>query len=117
MADLTAAREEADDVDPLDVLLQVAWNLPARTRAERARHVRETHSTEIAALSATAQQVLGTLLDRYTAHGIDDITSDEVLSAPPIRTVGSPVEIAKEFGGAGGWHRQLDQLQEWLYSA
>jgi hypothetical protein len=34
-----------------------------------------------------------------------------VLSVPLIRSVGSPVEIAKEFGGTPGWHNQLDQLQ------
>lgn len=117
LADLPADRATHADVDPLDVLLQVAWNVPARTRAERARRVRETHATEIAELSATAQQVLNTLLDRYAVHGIGDVTSTEVLSVPPIRSVGSPVEIAKEFGGTRGWHQQLDQLQAWLYSA
>lgn len=117
LADLPSDRAAPTDVDPLDVLLQVAWNVPTRTRAERARRVREAHAAEIGVLSAVAQQVLGTLLDRYAAHGIGDITSDEVLSVPPIRNVGSPVEIAKEFGGAHGWHDQLDRLQAWLYSA
>jgi type I restriction enzyme, R subunit len=117
LSDLAGDRTATVDVDPLDVLLQVAWNVPTRTRAERARHVRETHAAEIAALSATAQQVLGALLDRYTAHGIDDITSGQVLSVPPMRRLGSPVEIAREFGGSRGWHDQLDRLQAWLYSA
>jgi type I restriction enzyme R subunit len=117
LADLPSDHAASSDVDPLDVLLQVAWNVPARTRAERARRVREAHAAEIGELSAVAQQVLGTLLERYAAHGIGDVTSDEVLSVPPIRGVGSPVEIAKEFGGASGWHDQLDRLQGWLYSA
>jgi type I restriction enzyme, R subunit len=111
LTELTADPAASTDVDPLDLLIQVAWNVPTRTRAERARRVREEHAAEITALSATAQQVLGTLLDRYAAHGIDDITSGEVLSVPLIRSVGSPVEIAKEFGGTPGWHNQLDQLQ------
>ena len=117
LVDLADAGATSAEVDPLDLLLQVAWNVPTRTRAERARRVRELHATEIGALSATAQEVLGVLLDRYAAHGIDDITSGDVLSVPLIRKAGSPVEIAREFGGAGGWHAQLDRLQDWLYSA
>jgi type I restriction enzyme R subunit len=95
----------------------VAWNAPARTRAERARRVREAHATEIAAQSATAQEVLGVLLDRYAARGIDDITSSEVLSVPPLPSIGSPVEIARQFGGTREWHDQVDRLQAWIYSA
>lgn len=117
LEDLTTDRAVADDIDPLDVLLQLAWNVPTRTRAERARSVREAHSDEIATLTAKAQRVLDTLIDRYAEHGIDDITSAEVLSVPPIRSVGSPVEIAREFGGTAGWHDQLDRLQDWLYTA
>jgi len=116
LAELSAGRTPAD-TDPLDVLLQVAWNLPARTRSERARRVREAHAEEIAGLSAVAQQVLTTLLDRYTVHGIDDVTSNDVFSVPPLRSVGSPTEIARAFGGASAWHDQLDRLQDWLYSA
>lgn len=116
LAELSSGRTPAD-TDPLDVLLQVAWNVPARTRAERARRVREAHADEIAGLSTIAQQVLAALLDRYAAHGIDDVTSGEVLHVPPLRSVGLPVEIAREFGGPRGWHEQLDQLQSWLYSA
>ena len=116
LAELSAGRTPTES-DPLDVLLQVAWNLPARTRSERARRVREAHGAEIAALSATAQQVLTALLDRYALHGIDDITSTEVLHLPPLRSVGSPVQIAREFGGVDGWHDQLDRLQDWLYSS
>ena len=116
LAELSSGRTPAD-TDPLDVLLQVAWNVPARTRAERAGRVREAHADEIAGLSTIAQQVLAALLDRYAVHGFDDVTSGEVLHVPSLRRVGSPVEIAREFGGADGWHDQLDRLQGWLYSA
>ena len=61
--------------------------------------------------------MLTALLARYAAHGVDDVTSGEVLSVLPLRSVGSPVEIAREFGGARGWHDQLDRLQGWLHSA
>ena len=105
------------DYDILDVLLQIAYNQPAQTRAERVRNVRARHATDIEALSEKAQQVLDTLLAQYAEHGIADITSPEALSVAPLRELGSPVQIAKEFGGARGWHQQIADLQEWLYSA
>lgn len=103
--------------DPLDILLQLVWNVPAQTRSERARRARAAHANEIARLSAKAQDVLNALLDRYSAHGVDEITSGEVLMVEPLRSLGSPLDIATEFGGAEGWHNQVEQIQRWLYSA
>ena len=103
--------------DPLDVLLQLAWNQQPLTRAERVRNVKARHSVEIAALSATAQRILGVLLDQYAEHGIGDLTSPEALSVGSLQALGGPVQLAREFGGPVGWHDQLARLQEWLYSA
>jgi type I restriction enzyme R subunit len=111
---------EPDDLqrcDPLDVLVQLAWNVAPRTRSERTRRVREVHAAELEQLSETARAVLSALLDRYTEHGIEDITSAEVLRVEPLRSLGSGVEIAREFGGVTAYHHQVDELQRWLYSA
>jgi type I restriction enzyme R subunit len=116
LADLDQ-NENASGRDVLDVLIQLAWNQPAPTRAERARRVRIEHREDIARGSVLAQNVLGCLLDRYANYGVDDITSGAVLQVEPFTAMGSPIAIAREFGGADGWHAQLDELQRWLYSA
>ena len=58
-----------EDVDPFDVLVQLAWNLPARTRAERVRGARNAHYADLEDRSATARAVIEGLLDRYAALG------------------------------------------------
>lgn len=103
--------------DPLDVLVQLAWNVVPRTRVERARHARDAHHAEMQQLTEKARAVLSALLDRYSRHGIDDMTSSEVLRVEPLRSLGTGVEIAREFGGADDYHRHVDELQRWLYSA
>jgi len=116
LAELVAPDQVAS-CDPLDVLIQLAWNVKPRTRAERVRQAREEHHSDLEQLSERARAVLAGLLDRYAAHGIEDMTSIEVLHVEPLRSLGSSVEIAREFGGAAQYHRQVDQLQRWLYSA
>lgn len=108
--------DRADDVDLLDVLLQLAWNVAPRTRAERARQARADHRTELEARSATAREVLSALLDRYAESGIDDVTSPEAVRVPPLSALGSPRDLARALG-EGGLHSAVDEIQRWLYSS
>lgn len=108
--------DHAADVDPLDTLVQVAWNVVPPTRAERVRRVRERHHDELEARSAVARQVLDALLDRYVEHGVDDIASAEVLALPPLSALGTPLQIARELGGVERYRGQVAELQRWLYA-
>ncbi len=59
-----------EDVDPFDILVQLAWNLPARTRVERVRGARTAHYADLEDRpSITARAVIEGLLGRYAAHG------------------------------------------------
>ncbi len=111
--------EEAglQDADPLDALLSLAWNLPVRTRAERVRRVRERHAGEMERLSERARGVLEGLLQRYETHGVRDLESGEVFRLPPLRELGTPIELARAWGGPDELSQQLDRVQGWLYSA
>jgi len=117
--DMSELAEQAgmSKADPLDVLVALAWDVAAPTRAERSRRAREAHHEELAERSDLAKAVLGALLDRYEENGIEDVTSGEALRLPPIDHLGSPVEIAAAFGGPAAFHAQVDELQRWLYSA
>lgn len=103
------------DVDPLDALVQVAWNQPARTRAERARRAREAHHSELESRSQAARAVLTALLDSYADHGVDEITSREVFQIPPISDLGTPRQITDALGD-GDLASLVDEVQEWIYS-
>ena len=116
VADLVESAGLADS-DPLDVLQQLAWNRPARTRAERVRRVCEQHAAELAEQTAQARAVLEGLLARYEEFGVADLETSEVFRLTPIGELGTPVELARFFGGGDGLRAQLDRVQEWLYSA
>lgn len=105
------------DSDPLDALLQVAWNRPARTRSERVRQVREQRTAELAAQTAEARAVLEGLLARYEEFGVADLETTEVFRLAPLGELGSPVDLARVFGGGEALRAQLDRVQAWLYAA
>lgn len=105
------------DIDPLDALHYLAWNLPTRTRAERARRVREAHVSELSALEARARSILEGLLQRYETHGIGDLETPEVFKLYPLSRLGSVAELARAAGGADLLRGQLEVVQDWLYSA
>lgn len=104
-------------VDSVDYLLRLAWGVPQLTRAERARNARQRHADDIEKLSGLAQQVVDALLDTYGIRGIDEIASTSVVNVEPLSGYGSPVEIARSFGGSGKWHEMRRTVQEWLYGA
>lgn len=106
----------AEGTDPLDILMHVAWNAPMRTRAERARGVREQHAIEIEAMSDQARRIFEGLLQRYELYGVEELETLEVLRQEPLRSIGSPVELARAVGGRAGLVGQLSRAQEWLYA-
>lgn len=105
------------ETDPFDVLAHLAWDLPQRTRAERARLVRVDHQSDIEQLVPHAREVIDALLLRYEQQGIDEMADPYVVELPPISALGSPSEIAALFGGPDEWRRAVGDVQRWLYSA
>ncbi|MDP2448722.1 MAG: DEAD/DEAH box helicase family protein [Polaromonas sp.] len=101
-------------LDPFDLLLHVAWNMPALTRRERARRVQKRNV--FTQYGPTARKVLEALLDKYADEGIAAVESDEVLRVQPLNTLGSPVELVKSFGGRAQYLAALQVLERELYS-
>ena len=50
-------------------------------------------------------------------EGIRDIESLDILSNDPFRRFGSPMKIAKLFGGRDGYLRVIRELQKEIYAA
>ena len=105
------------DLDPLDLLVHVAWNGEAITRRERARRFRSEQNRFLAAFASEARAILDELLEKYAEHGISQLDDLRVLEVPPLDRHGSPVEIAERFGGAGELRGAIAALEELLYTA
>ena len=101
-------------LDPFDLLLHVAWNMPALTRRERARRVKKRNV--FTQYGPVARKVLDALLDKYADEGITAMESDDVLRVQPLTTLGSPVELIKSFGGRPQYLAALQTLERELYA-
>ncbi len=102
-------------LDPFDLLLHVAWNMPALTRRERARRVQKRNV--FTQYGPIARKVLEALLDKYADEGIAAMESDEVLRVQPLNALGSPVELVKSFGGRPQYLAALQALEREIYTA
>ena len=92
-----------------------AYDKAPLTKAERANNVRKRGY--LYKYSGLAQEVLSALLDKYMNEGIQDIENLEILSNDPFRKFGTPMKIAKLFGGKNGYIQAIRDLQKEIYAA
>lgn len=114
---LEALREISgnQDIDDFDLICHIAYDKAPLTKAERANNVRKRGY--LYKYSGLAQEVLSALLDKYMNEGIRDIESLEILSNDPFRKFGTPIKIAKLFGGKSGYLQAVHELQTEIYVA
>jgi len=105
------------DADPFDLLVYVAFNAPLRSRRERAEAVRREHKDFFDTYVPQARQVLDYLLDKYTDHGVAQLTDLRILELTDVPVRGTVMEIAELFGGVDRLKEATRQLQEMLYAA
>jgi type I restriction enzyme R subunit len=115
--DEAAKRLDLEELDPLDLLVHVAWNRPAVTRRDRSRRVRADERAFLDTFSPAAREVLSELLDKYASFGIAELDDLRVLETPPINQHGNVLEIAELFGGTGSLHSAVEELKTLLYAA
>jgi type I restriction enzyme R subunit len=104
------------DADPFDLLCQVAYSAPIRTRRERAEKLRKDQQTFFAKYPAKARQVLDDILDKYVDYGTAQFAIPEILKVPPISDRGSVMDISQMFGGALQLRSAVNELQTLLYT-
>ena len=114
---LEALREASGnkDIDDFDLICHIAYDKAPLTKAERANNVRKRGY--LYKYSGLAQDVLSALLDKYMNEGIQDIENIEILSNDPFRQFGTPMKIAKLFGGKAGYKKAVKELQDEIYVA
>ncbi|UPL50217.1 EcoAI/FtnUII family type I restriction enzme subunit R [Hymenobacter sublimis] len=101
------------DVDLFDLLCHVAFDQPPLTRRERANNVRKRNY--FTKYGAQARSVLEALTDKYADHGLDELDSLDLLSAPPFTGIGSRLEIVQQFGGKPQYLKAVQELETELY--
>lgn len=114
---LDAVREETGktDIDDFDLICHLAYDKAPLTRLERANSVRKREY--LYRYAELAQKVLGTLLDKYADEGIKDIEDTKVLQLKEFAEYGSPMKIAKAFGGKEGYQQAVRELENEIFSA
>lgn len=111
-----AARLKFENADPLDVLLNLAFDTPIRTRSERLASFTTAQQKFLQGFAPEARKILDLVLTKYSEHGPSDL-DPEVLSVPPLSDLGSVTELAQRFGDAGRFRDVLDEVSRRLYEA
>jgi len=107
------ADEVGKDLDPFDIICHVAFDQPALTRRERADNVRKRNV--FAKYGAQARAVLEALLQKYQDQGVLDLSDPRILQIPPLDTMGTAVQLIKEFGTRADFIFAVNELQSALY--
>jgi len=121
--ELQSRAVEADDLmaelghpeaDPLDLLINAAWELPLVSRAERALRVQREHQQFLESFGPKARVVLDALLDKFTEHGAEELSA-RALRVPPFTKMGNVIELGSLFGGRDALHEAIDDLGRRLF--
>ena len=101
------------DLDLFDVICYVAFDQPPLTRRERADNVRK--KDVFTKYGAQARAVLEGLLQKYQDEGVVQLDDPRILQIGPFATMGTPVQLIKQFGGREGFEHAVHELQSALY--
>ena len=107
------ADEVGKDLDPFDLICHVVFDHPALTRRERADNVRKRDV--FTKYGPQARAVLEALLQKYQDQGVIDLGDPRILQIPPLDTMGTPMQLIKEFGTRADFMFAVNELQSALY--
>lgn len=105
------------NVDPLDILLHVAFGQRKLTRSERVERLYREHLVFFSRYKPEAHEILDTILTKYIVGEAQDVSDTELLRVPPLSERGTFIELSQEFGGGANVRSALKELQGLLYSA
>ncbi len=106
--------EEVDkDLDPFDLICHVAFDRPPLTRRERAENVRKRDV--FTKYGPQARAVLEALLQKYQDIGAFDLDDPNILRNRPFDSMGTVVQLIRQFGTRADFERAVHELQAELY--
>lgn len=104
------------DADPFDLLCNIAFNAPIRTRRERASRLQKEDGEFWSEYPPEARQILEELLDKYVEFGATQFVLPDVLEIPPVSYHGSLMDIVALFGNESILKGAVDDLQTRIYA-
>jgi type I restriction enzyme R subunit len=104
------------EADPFDILCNIAFNAPIRSRRERAERIKKEEKDFFERFRPEAREILSEVLDKYIEFGTTQLNDINVLKVPPISKFGNVLEISTYFGGVTELRSSLDEMQNLLYA-
>ncbi|MFC0389658.1 EcoAI/FtnUII family type I restriction enzme subunit R [Muricoccus vinaceus] len=109
----TIAEEIGKGLDPFDLICHIAFDRPALTRRERAENVRKRDV--FTKYGTQARAVLDALLAKYSDEGITNLDDPQVLQITPFNSMGTPLQLIRQFGSRADFQNAVNQMQSALY--
>lgn len=106
----------AEEADPYDLLLHLAYGQPLRHREDRVLALRNKHQALLEKYGPAAREVLEALLEKYQALGMEALEDPQTLSTPPLDRFGGPAGIVRRFGGSEAFRRAIAEIERALYA-
>ncbi len=100
-------------MDPFDLICHVAFDQPPLSRQERARHVRKKNV--FTKYGPPARAVLEALLQKYEDEGVIALDDPKLLQVRPFDSMGTPIQLVKQFGSREDYERAVHEMQTALY--
>ena len=107
------ADEHLQDIDPFDLILNLAYNQKPLTKSERVNNVKK--SKLFSQYQTKAREIINHLLDKYRNDGVIELENTKVLGLPEFEKFGSPMKIAQEFGGLKEFNNAMNEIKVKLY--
>ncbi len=107
------AEEVGKDFDPFDLICHVAFDRPPLTRRERAENVRKRDV--FTKYGPQARAVLDALLTKYRDDGVINLDDPRILQVSPFDSMGTPVQLIRQFGTRSDFEHAVHELQAALY--
>jgi type I restriction enzyme R subunit len=106
--------EVGKDLDPFDLICHIAFDQPPLTRRERADNVKKRDI--FTKYGPHARAVLEALLNKYQDEGIvSGLDNVKVLEIKPFNTMGTPLQLIKQFGTKTKFEEAVHEMQNALY--
>jgi len=106
--------EVGKDLDPFDLICHIAFDQPPLTRSDRANNVRKRDV--FTKYGQQAHAVLEALLAKYQDEGVvSGLDNVHILEISPFNTMGTPLQLIKEFGSRASFENAVHELQAALY--
>ena len=106
--------EVGKDLDPFDLICHIAFDQPPLTRRDRANNV--CKRDVFTKYGQQARAVLEALLTKYQDEGVvSGLDNVHILEISPFNTMGTPLQLIKEFGSRASFETAVHELQAALY--